>query len=275
MNDFGGSTTLPRPRHKQITAGNRTNAARLFFALWYLLGSLSHVFHGITNNHIYEIFGRTAIFAVSRELWGSVVMPHITVFALLLAVFEMSTGILILSKGRPAWIGLVPREPLQGNAAPQGLKILAVSPSDWAENGGHRGISKSDSIFLQALPYLAGEELRCSRRFKRHSAIAPRPSTEVRVEEGSDTAPRIHGGGFVKCDSSEPKQLKPELPFVVHERMSGFRVFFDIMWNESTSQCALQLIGSTLLPAALATVASDNGARRLRNASTSRGSLPP
>jgi hypothetical protein len=83
-----------------------TNAARLFFALWYLFGSLSHVFYGITNNHIYEIFGRTSIFAVSRALWSSVVMPHITSFALLLAAFEMATGILILSKGRLAWIGL-------------------------------------------------------------------------------------------------------------------------------------------------------------------------
>jgi|SRR5579863_8306653 len=106
MNDFSGSSTLRTPRHKQITAGNWTNAARLFFTLWYLLGSLSHVFYGITNNHIYEVFGRTSIFPVSRELWGSVVMPHITFFALLLAAFEIATGILILSKGRLAWIGL-------------------------------------------------------------------------------------------------------------------------------------------------------------------------
>ena len=33
-------------------------------------------------------------------------MPHITFFALLLSAFEMATGILILSKGRLAWIGL-------------------------------------------------------------------------------------------------------------------------------------------------------------------------
>ena len=106
MNDVSGPTTLRTPRHKQITAGNWTNAARLFFALWYLLGSPSHVFYGITNNQIYEIFGRTSIFAISRELWASVVMPHITFFALLLAVFEMTTGILILSKDRLARIGL-------------------------------------------------------------------------------------------------------------------------------------------------------------------------
>jgi hypothetical protein len=104
--EIGRLTLLDSPRHKQITAGSWTNAARLFFALRYLLGSLSHVFYGITNNHIYEIFGRTSIFAVSRTLWSSVVMPYITFLALLLAAFEMATGILILSKGRLAWIGL-------------------------------------------------------------------------------------------------------------------------------------------------------------------------
>jgi len=93
-------------RQKQIAAGVWSNAARLFFALWYLLGSLVHVKYGLTNNHIYEIFGRTSMFVVSRELWASVVMPHVTYFALLLAAFEMATGILILSKGRLARIGL-------------------------------------------------------------------------------------------------------------------------------------------------------------------------
>jgi hypothetical protein len=55
---------------------------------------------GLTDNHIYETFGRTSLFAFSRELWTSLVMPHITFFALLLAAFELATGILILSKGR-------------------------------------------------------------------------------------------------------------------------------------------------------------------------------
>jgi hypothetical protein len=78
----------------------------LFFALWYLLGSLVHIKLGLTNNHIYEQFGRTSLFAACGELWTSVVMPNITFFALLLAAFEMATGILILSKGRYVKIGL-------------------------------------------------------------------------------------------------------------------------------------------------------------------------
>lgn len=101
-----GLTMEVEPHTRQVEAGIWSNAARVFFALWYLLGSLLHVWYGLTNNHIYEIFGRTPIFAVSRTLWATVVMPHITFFALLLAVFEMTTGILILSKGKLAWIGL-------------------------------------------------------------------------------------------------------------------------------------------------------------------------
>jgi hypothetical protein len=94
------------PHTRQVEAGIWSNAARAFFALWYLLGSLIHVWYGLTNNQVYEILGRTSILAVSRSLWAAVVMPHITFFALLLAVFEMTTGILMLSKGKPVWIGL-------------------------------------------------------------------------------------------------------------------------------------------------------------------------
>jgi hypothetical protein len=83
-----------------------SNAARVFFALWYLVGGFVRVKFGLTNNQIYQRFGETSLFAASRELWASVVMPHITFFALLLAAFEIATGILILSKGRYVKIGL-------------------------------------------------------------------------------------------------------------------------------------------------------------------------
>jgi hypothetical protein len=101
-----GLTKLDKPHSIRIAAGKWSNAARLFFALWYLLGSFRHVWYGLTNNRIYEALDRTSIFEISRVLWSSAVMPHITFFALLLAVFEMTVGILILSKGKLAWTGL-------------------------------------------------------------------------------------------------------------------------------------------------------------------------
>jgi hypothetical protein len=71
-----------------------------------LTGKPDYVKYGLTNNHIYEAFGTTSLFAASRDLWISVVMPHVVFFALLLAAFELTTGILILSKGRYVTIGL-------------------------------------------------------------------------------------------------------------------------------------------------------------------------
>lgn len=90
------------------TAGDQlpSNVARVFFSLWYLLGSLVHVKFGLTDNHIYEAFGRTSLFDASSELWTRVVMPHIAFFALLLAALEIAVGILLLSKGRYVKIGL-------------------------------------------------------------------------------------------------------------------------------------------------------------------------
>jgi len=99
-------TKQDKPRGLQTVAGTWANAARLFFAPWYLLGSLVHVWYGLTNNRVYAALGRTPVFEVTRTLWFSVVMPHITFYALLLALFEISVGILILSKGKLVWIGL-------------------------------------------------------------------------------------------------------------------------------------------------------------------------
>jgi hypothetical protein len=83
-----------------------SNVARRLFAVGYLVGSMVHVRFAVTNNHVYEAFGKTALIPGFRELWSSVVMPNITFFALLLAVFEMTTGILILSRGKYVRIGL-------------------------------------------------------------------------------------------------------------------------------------------------------------------------
>ena len=91
---------------RTVGEGIISNVARVFFALWYLLGSLVHVKYGLTNNHIYDRFGRTSLFAASGELWTRVVMPHIAFFALLIAAFEMAVGILLLNKGRYVKIGL-------------------------------------------------------------------------------------------------------------------------------------------------------------------------
>ncbi len=84
------------------------NVARAFFAMWYLVGSAVHVRCALTNPQIiYAQFGRTSLFPFFGELWVSLIMPHITFFALLLAAFELATGLLLLSKGKAVTAGLV------------------------------------------------------------------------------------------------------------------------------------------------------------------------
>jgi len=97
-----GDSPQRRTRGGQIIS----NVARAFFALGYLVGSMVHVRFAVTNNHVYEAFGKTALIPGFQKLWSSVAMPNITFFALLLAAFEMTTGILILSRGKYVRIGL-------------------------------------------------------------------------------------------------------------------------------------------------------------------------
>lgn len=81
--------------------------ARTFFALWYLLGWLSHVYLGLRRPHLYRGFGETALLPQFDGLWRSQIMPRIRLFALLLAVFELATGLLMIGRGAGVKIGLL------------------------------------------------------------------------------------------------------------------------------------------------------------------------
>jgi hypothetical protein len=83
------------------------NSIRLFVALWYLLGWLSHVYLGLFAPETYHPFGETALIPAYAIFWQSIVMPHITVFALGLAVFEVWAGCLLIGKGKWVKIGLI------------------------------------------------------------------------------------------------------------------------------------------------------------------------
>ena len=83
------------------------NLARIFFAAWYLSGWLVHVTFAVRNPSIYRRFGDTALVPLLNLRWRTTIMPNITFFALLLAVFEAVTGALILGKGMFVKTGLV------------------------------------------------------------------------------------------------------------------------------------------------------------------------
>lgn len=82
------------------------NGVRIFVSLWYLLGWVAHVYLGLAAPETYRVFGSTALIPAYTTFWNSFVMPHITIFALLLAAFEVFTGILLASKGRRVKAGL-------------------------------------------------------------------------------------------------------------------------------------------------------------------------
>ncbi len=80
--------------------------ARSFVALWYLLGWLSHVYLALFSPETYRVFGATALIPGFANLWGALIMPHITIFALMLAAFEIVVGGLLISRGRWVKAGL-------------------------------------------------------------------------------------------------------------------------------------------------------------------------
>src|SRR5437879_5058705 len=82
------------------------NLACSFFALWCLGGWVAHLYLGRTRGPTYRVVGETILQPIGRKRWGKVVMPKITVFTLLLAAFELVTGLLILGKGRAVTLGL-------------------------------------------------------------------------------------------------------------------------------------------------------------------------
>lgn len=83
------------------------NIIRSFVALWYLLGWVSHVYLGLFSPDTYRLFGETALIPAYTAFWKNFMMPNITIFALILAVFEIVVGSLLISKKKWVKIGLV------------------------------------------------------------------------------------------------------------------------------------------------------------------------
>ncbi len=81
-------------------------AVRIFVSLWYLVGWMVHVYLGIFRPEIYRGFGATALIPGYAGLWQGVVMPNITLAALVLAGFEIGVGCLLVWRGKWAKVGL-------------------------------------------------------------------------------------------------------------------------------------------------------------------------
>jgi hypothetical protein len=82
------------------------NILRIFIALWYLFGWMLHVYLGLFSPIIYKEFGNTSLLPAITQIWQGVVMPNITIFALILALFEITVGLLIINQGKKVKLGL-------------------------------------------------------------------------------------------------------------------------------------------------------------------------
>jgi hypothetical protein len=83
------------------------NLFRSLVAVWYLLGWVLHVYLGLFNPGVYQAFAETALIPGFGSFWEGVVMPHITVLALVLALFEVIVGGLLIYRKKWVTIGLV------------------------------------------------------------------------------------------------------------------------------------------------------------------------
>jgi hypothetical protein len=76
------------------------NIGRILASLMFLGGSVIHFVLALVSPQSYANFGKTALIPTLSQAWDSIVMPNTVLFVLLLAAFELTTGILLLTKGR-------------------------------------------------------------------------------------------------------------------------------------------------------------------------------
>jgi hypothetical protein len=72
-----------------------------------LLGWPTHIYFGLFKPEIYQNFGDTGLWPGFTHIWQTVIMPHICLFALLLAAHEIVVGLLLINKGIWVKLGLV------------------------------------------------------------------------------------------------------------------------------------------------------------------------
>lgn len=82
------------------------NIVRIGFGFIYLAGAAVNAFLVLTQPQIYESFADMALIPLYRDLWQSLVVPYLGLWLALTIAFEVTTGILILSKGVRVKVGL-------------------------------------------------------------------------------------------------------------------------------------------------------------------------
>jgi len=96
--------------------------ARNAFALVFFAGAGAHVYLITARPEAYESFADLAIFGFYTSLWRTLVLPHLTLFVVVLIVFELALALLLTLRGRAVRVGLVLA----------GLFVLFLIPFWWS-----------------------------------------------------------------------------------------------------------------------------------------------
>jgi hypothetical protein len=83
------------------------NIVRIAFGLILVAGAVANAVMFLSQPRIYDAFAEGAIISLYRDLWRSLVLPHLGLWLALVIAFEISAGILILSKGIWVRVGLL------------------------------------------------------------------------------------------------------------------------------------------------------------------------
>jgi hypothetical protein len=83
------------------------NIGRSIFGLILIAGAVTNGFLGLTQPEMYVPFADMSIIPLYQSLWRSVVVPYLRFWLPLTVVFELTMGILILSKRLWVKVGMV------------------------------------------------------------------------------------------------------------------------------------------------------------------------
>lgn len=80
---------------------------RLLLAVAFFVGAAANAVMILTAPDIYEGFADLSFLRFYRTLWRGVVLPRLGLFLALVIIFEVIVGVLLLSRGPYAQLGLI------------------------------------------------------------------------------------------------------------------------------------------------------------------------
>jgi len=104
------------------------NIAQIAFGILYLGGALANITLTILNSpQSYNIFADEALIPFYREAWAALVIPNMTLFISLLIVFEITLGLLFLTRRRFLKIALAGGALFCLGTVPFSLQVLSTN----------------------------------------------------------------------------------------------------------------------------------------------------